>query len=99
MGDSTICIISWFCPNDVHILFTPQEAVSRIMRSLKRHSAGKVTAFLTGVLFWQDESYDRLVRDEREFERIAAYIEKGSGGGSIGERSGGVSLVESLEAG
>jgi hypothetical protein len=30
---------------------------------------------LTGPPFWQDESYDRLVRDSREFARIARYIE------------------------
>ena len=30
---------------------------------------------LTGQPFWQDESYDRLVRDEKEFERIVHYIE------------------------
>ena len=30
---------------------------------------------LTGQPFWQDESYDRLVRDETEFQRIARYIE------------------------
>jgi putative transposase len=37
----------------------------------------RVTAWLdlTGQPFWQDESYDRLVRDETEFERIARYIE------------------------
>ncbi len=26
--------------------------------------------------FWQDESYDRLVRSEAEFDRIRAYIEE-----------------------
>jgi REP-associated tyrosine transposase len=30
---------------------------------------------LTGKPFWQDESYDRLVRDAAEFERIRHYIE------------------------
>ena len=30
---------------------------------------------LTGKPFWQDESYDRLVRDRLEFERIRRYIE------------------------
>ena len=30
----------------------------------------------TGQAFWQDESYDRLVRDAREFGRIASYIER-----------------------
>jgi hypothetical protein len=30
---------------------------------------------LTGRAFWQEESYDRLVRHEREFVNIANYIE------------------------
>ena len=29
----------------------------------------------TGQPFWQDESYDRLVRDGEEFQRIVRYIE------------------------
>jgi len=31
---------------------------------------------LTGKPFWQDESYDHLVRHEREFEKIRRYIEE-----------------------
>ena len=31
---------------------------------------------LTGQPFWQDESYDRLVRNDLEFERIVNYIER-----------------------
>jgi putative DNA methylase len=30
----------------------------------------------TGEPFWQDESHDRWVRNEREFNRIVAYIEE-----------------------
>ncbi|HEX8847496.1 MAG TPA: hypothetical protein VF791_22830, partial [Pyrinomonadaceae bacterium] len=30
---------------------------------------------LTGQPFWQDESYDRWVRDETELKRIIRYIE------------------------
>ena len=30
---------------------------------------------LTGKAFWQDESYDHLVRDDEEFQRIVRYIE------------------------
>ena len=30
---------------------------------------------LTGQPFWQDESYDRLVRNDTEFQRIVHYIE------------------------
>jgi REP element-mobilizing transposase RayT len=64
-------------PNHVHILITPHESVSRLMQSLKRFTArqGNRILGLTGKPFWQDESYDRLVRDEREFARIAQYIE------------------------
>jgi hypothetical protein len=46
------------------------------MHSLKRFTAkeGNRMLGLTGQPFWQDESYDRLIRDG-EFERIANYIE------------------------
>ena len=64
-------------PNHVHILITPRAALSPLMQSLKRFTARQCNRILglTGHPFWQDESYDRLVRDEREFERIARYIE------------------------
>jgi putative transposase len=63
--------------NHVHVLITPQVEVSEIMQSLKRFTARKANQILglTGQPFWQDESYDRLVRDESEFRRIADYIE------------------------
>jgi len=63
-------------PNHIHLLITPLVPVSKIMRSLKKLTAreGNRILGLTGP-FWQDESYDRLVRDETEFERIAHYIE------------------------
>ena len=31
---------------------------------------------LTGRSFWQEESYDHLVRHEGEFEKILSYIEE-----------------------
>lgn len=64
-------------PNHVHILITPQVPVSTLMQSLKRYTAreGDRMLRLTGQPFWQDESYDRLVRDQVEFARIANYIE------------------------
>jgi len=47
------------------------------MRSLKRFTVGEANRILglIGQAFWQDESYDRLVRDEDEFHRIARYTE------------------------
>jgi REP element-mobilizing transposase RayT len=64
-------------PNHVHLLVTPLVAVSKVMQSLKRFTAreGNRILGLTGQPFWQDESFDRLVRNETEFERIWHYIE------------------------
>ena len=64
--------------NHVHMLITPLEAVSKVMHSLKRFTAREANHMLglTGKAFWQDESYDRLVRTPTEFERIASYIER-----------------------
>jgi len=65
-------------PNHVHLLMTPLEAVSKVMQSLKRFTAreGNRMLGLTGQPFWQDESYDRLVRNDTEFDRIVHYIER-----------------------
>jgi putative transposase len=63
--------------NHVHLLITPHFAVSKLTQSLKRFTAREANLVLglTGQPFWQDESYDRLVRNEQEFKRIANYIE------------------------
>jgi len=47
------------------------------MQSLKRFTAreGNRILALTGQPFWQDESYDRLVRNAADFQRIARHIE------------------------
>lgn len=64
-------------PNHVHLLISPRISLPKITRSLKGITAKRANEELglTGRPFWQEESYDRLVRDEREFERIRAYIE------------------------
>ena len=64
-------------PNHVHLLVTPCVPVSRLTHSLKRFTAKEANRILdlTGKPFWQDESYDRTVRDDTEFQRIARYIE------------------------
>ena len=63
--------------NHVHLLVTPQVEVSKVTHSIKRYTAREANRILglTGETFWQVESYDRLVRDRTEFQRIAAYIE------------------------
>jgi putative transposase len=64
-------------PNHVDLLMTPLVDVSKVTQSLKRFTAreGNRVLGLTGQPFWQDESYDRLVRNKAEFQRIASYIE------------------------
>ena len=66
-------------PNHVHLLATPAVSLSKLMKSLKGITAvGKranAILALTGRPFWQEESYDHLVRNEREFEKIKHYIE------------------------
>lgn len=64
-------------PNHVHLLVTPLVPVSKLTQSLKRFTAREANRVLnlTGSRFWQDESYDRLVRDDTEFRQIAKYIE------------------------
>jgi len=47
----------------------------RILQSLKRHTARKCNAILKrSGPFWQDESYDHLVRDDNELERTIWYV-------------------------
>lgn len=47
------------------------------MQSLKKFTAseGNRLLGLTGQPFWQDETYDRLVHNGTQFERIVHYIE------------------------
>jgi REP element-mobilizing transposase RayT len=63
--------------NHVHLLMTPLVDASKVTQSLKRFTGreGNRILGLTGQAFWQDESYDRLVRNQAEFQRIASYIE------------------------
>jgi REP element-mobilizing transposase RayT len=65
-------------PNHVHLLCTPAVALPRLTKSLKSITAKRANAMLalTGSPFWQEESYDHLVRHEREFEKIRNYTEQ-----------------------
>jgi REP element-mobilizing transposase RayT len=64
-------------PNHVHLLLTPLVNVSKALGSLKAGSAKSANLLLrrAGQCFWQDESYDHLVRNNEEFRRIERYIE------------------------
>jgi putative transposase len=63
--------------NHVHALLLPKVPAARLLGALKGCTAREANQVLgrTGQPFWQAESYDHWVRDEREFEKIVAYIE------------------------
>ena len=65
-------------PNHVHLLIAPALPLPKLTKSLKGITAKRANAMLdlTGKPFWQEESYDHLVRHERELEKIRNYIEE-----------------------
>ena len=68
------CIMS----NHVHALLTPFESAPllfKIFQNHKRHTGNRGNKVLgRSGAFWQHESFDHYVRDDREFDRIVAYI-------------------------
>jgi REP element-mobilizing transposase RayT len=65
-------------PNHVHVLVTPKVVACRWLAPLKGFTAYRANELLGshGQAFWQDESYDHLVRSRIQFERIRFYIEE-----------------------
>jgi len=64
-------------PNHVHVLLCPETSLPVITRWLKGSTARQANLILgrTGEAFWQDESFDHRVRDEKELNRIVRYVE------------------------
>jgi len=64
-------------PDHVHLIITPftQFPLSRIMKGIKGVSARKINQLRrkTGSI-WQDESFDRIIRDYNEFLEKLNYI-------------------------
>lgn len=65
-------------PNHVHLLVKPLVTLPKLTKSLKGITAKRANQMLasTGSTFWQEESYDHLVRNDTEFYRIRNYIEE-----------------------
>jgi putative transposase len=66
-------------PNHVHVLCRPlgEHAMENLCRAWKRHSADRIHRRLgrSGSL-WQEESFDRLIRDADHYIRAVRYIAK-----------------------
>jgi putative transposase len=65
-------------PNHVHMLVSPNIPLPQVTKTLKSFTAKRANQMLVraGNPFWQEESYDHLVRDRAEWERIRFYIEQ-----------------------
>ena len=62
-------------PNHVHILFKQIKPISEVVRVLKAKSAINLNRLLgkTGK-FWAGEYFDKVIRDEKHFEKVYKYI-------------------------
>ena len=76
---SGICRLHAFVimPNHVHLLCTPVLSISEFVRRVKGPTALMANRILKrrGERFWQEEYFDRIVRNDHEFDRIRRYIE------------------------
>lgn len=76
---SRLCDLDSFVimPNHVHVLWTPNGSLADLIRRVKGGAALEANRLLgrVGQKFWQDEYFDRGVRDEHEMARIRGYIE------------------------
>ena len=64
-------------PDHAHIILKPinEFSLDRIMKGIKGASANKVNKFRkTKGQLWQDESFDRIIRDEDEFNEKLLYL-------------------------
>jgi REP element-mobilizing transposase RayT len=63
-------------PNHVHLLLTPGVPSAQWLGPLKGFTAHLANRSLCRKgAFWQDESFDHLVRSDQEFGKIISYIE------------------------
>ena len=82
--DARVYDLDAYCimPNHVHMVYTPLQksnghyyALSEIMHSLKLYTGRQANQLLgRNGDFWQHESYDHVVRDEAENQRIIDYV-------------------------
>lgn len=72
-------LISWvIMPNHVHILIAPmpEQHLPDIMHSIKSYSAQLANKKLRRRgQFWQHESFDRYIRNQKHFSNVIEYIE------------------------
>jgi REP element-mobilizing transposase RayT len=72
-------LISWVVmPNHIHMLLKPLEnqKLSKIMHSFKGYTASEANKLLNRKgKFWQEDYYDRFIRNHEHFDNVIDYIE------------------------
>jgi REP element-mobilizing transposase RayT len=62
-------------PNHVHAVFWTEERLDSVLHSWKSYSAKKSNAVLARQgKFWQDDYYDRTIRNQNHFEQTVKYV-------------------------
>jgi REP element-mobilizing transposase RayT len=69
-------LLAWsVMPNHVHVVFEPHQQVDRIIHSWKSYTAKAANRILRrDGHFWQEDYWDRLIRNPRELERTIRYV-------------------------
>ena len=65
-------------PNHLHLILTPnaEYQLSGILHSLKSYTAHEANRILGREgQFWQDDYFDRYIRDAKHFAAAVAYVE------------------------
>ncbi len=77
-------------PNHVHVLLLPHKSLVRVLQAIKSASARRANRILgrTGQRFWQEESFDRWMRDRDEEGCIARYIDRNPVGAGLARAVG-----------
>ena len=72
-------LIAWvIMPNDVHLLLVPLEGfqLPEILHSIKSYTAKEANKIIGATeKFWQHESFDRYIRNEKHYWAVIRYIE------------------------
>ncbi len=93
-------LLAWcIMPNHVHALVKPlgENALQDILHSWKSFSAQQANKMLNRRGdFWQHESYDHLVRDERDFWNQREYVLRNPAAGGLGDEWRWVEAVQTV---
>ena len=70
-------LLAWcVMPNHVHVVFEPEERLDKTLHSWKSFTAKAANKILArSGDFWQEEYFDRTIRNASEFAQTVRYVE------------------------